>query len=247
MNHLPRAIVATEGNEGVGKSDWALRDTPRPCRYLDFDYGLEGVGGADNDKLMKDVDVVQYDPFGSVGYDVQEDEDVKKCREEIERFKKDWRKAIADKVPLLVVDTFTLAWKAQRVAYPNATWDKIESEFHGLVRAAYLSPHTNVILIHHLKKDWQKDSRGKSFPSGTYSRAGLDSVGTMVEIGIRQHYSPPQTNEMGQVIQKAKRELSIWKARQNIGLVGKRMPMVDWATLCTMVMPKVDWAAQVAK
>jgi len=45
MARMPRMITATEGLEGVGKSDWALRGTPRPCVYLDFDYGLEGIGG----------------------------------------------------------------------------------------------------------------------------------------------------------------------------------------------------------
>lgn len=242
MARLPRMITTTEGLEGVGKSDWALRGTPRPCTFLDFDFGVEGIGGPDSDKLMKGVNVISYDPFGTVGYDIEEDKDRQKCVEEIERFKKDWRKAINDKVPLLVVDTLTLAWKAQRVAYPQETWAKLESEFHGLVRAAYISPHTSLILIHHLKADWMKDSKGSSFPSGTYSRDGLNTIGTMVQLGIRQHFAPPTLGDNNVVVRPGKREYSIVKCRDNAALTGTRGPLVDWVTLCTLVAPKVDWA-----
>jgi hypothetical protein len=248
----PRMIMIDEGAEGSGKTDFALRNTPRPCMYLDFDFGCEGVGGVDNEKLLEGVTLKQYDPFGPMTYNRDEEMDQKRARGEMDRFLADFRAAIKDRVPLLVVDTFTAAWAAQRVARKDDRYLDLEAEFHGLIRSAYMSSHTNLILIHHLKKDWAR-SGDKAYPTGTYSRDGLDSVGTMVQLGIRHTYTPPKIAG-GNLLEQPRFDLTIWKARDNIAMVGQKHTIregeenyIDWPTLCTMVCPGVDWFAQVAR
>lgn len=244
MARMPRMIISTEGGEGSGKTDFALRTTPRPCVYLDFDYGTEGVGGLDNEEMMQDVELIQYDPFGPAYLDEEKEKQAARAKPEVDRFIKDFREAITAKVPTLVVDTFTVAWAAQRVGNPDKRYVEIESEFHGLVRSAFISPHTNLILIHHLKKDWLRTGDGKSFPSGTWSIDGMDGIKTKVQLAIRQAFKPPKIVQ-GQTLEEAKFTTEILKARDNnsmVGFVQEGYPSFE--ELCTMVCPSVDWGSR---
>lgn len=101
---------------------------------------------------------------------------------------------------------------------------------------AYASPRTNVILIHHLKPDWKRDSSGKSYKAGTYSRDGMDGIANMVQLAVRQRFVSPRGDIAGTF------EMDVLKSRDNIGLVGQTFPAVDFVTLCTMVAPEVDWS-----
>lgn len=223
----PRMIVSTEGMEGSGKTHFAL-SAPRPLVYLDFDYGVEGVAGGG------DVERHTYDLMAAIGED---DAVVKRhARETMARFIADWRAALERKIRTLVIDTFSAAWSGQRLARSEDRYIEYEEEFRSLIRAAYTSPHTNVVLIHHLRPDWKRDSTGKSYKAGTWSRDGMDGIANMVQLAVRQRYVAPALGAAGRF------ELDVLKARDNIGLVGQTFDGLDFATLCAMVCPSVDWS-----
>jgi hypothetical protein len=235
-------IASIQGPKGAGKTDIALRGTPRPLTFLDFDYGTEGIGSYDNDELLEGVNLIQYDPFRGSYLGQDETTQAEGAKPEIDRFLADFRAAIKDKVRTLVVDTFTVAWAAQRLGNPERRWVELDAEFHGLIRSAFISPHTNLILIHHEKKDWAKDASGKSFPSGSYSIDGMENIQTAMQLAIRMQHTPRQEVE-GVVIQEPDFTAKILKARDNVDLVGhveKGKPSFE--DLCTLVCPSVDWS-----
>lgn len=236
----PRMVISTEGLDGAGKTDFALRNTPRPVLVLDFDFGCEGLGGADNAKLIEGVERIEYNLLTqqSVG---GTDEMVRRhVTHEMKRFLTDFRKAIGDGVRTLVVDTFSAAYTGQRIARQDDHYLEMTEEFKSLVQAAYASDKTNLILIHHLKADWAKDKAGKSYKSGTYSRDGMEGIATMVQLAIRQRYVPP-VKVGGKLIEDGRFEMEILKCRDQVNLVGQTIPAVDFPTLCTMAYPAIDW------
>lgn len=233
MERKPRMLLSTEGLEGSGKTDFALRGTPRPLTLLDFDYGAEGLGGGDP-ALIAGVTRKTYNLMGAFADD---DAAIKKhVAEVMKRFVGDWRAAIDTKVRTLVVDTFSAAWAGQRVARSEDRYVEYEEEFKSLVRMAYASPHTHLILVHHLKPDWKRDSAGKSYKAGTFSRDAMDGVMTMVQLGIRQRYVAATTAE------KSRFELDVLKCRDNVSLVGQTYSDLDFQTLCSITCPSIDWS-----
>lgn len=232
MTRHPRMIVSTEGAEGSGKTHFALT-APRPLTYLDFDFGVEGVAGGGG------ITHKTYDMMAATW--LPEAAAKRHALDVMRGFVSDFRAAIAAKERTLVVDTFTAAWAGQRLARADDRYIEVEAEFKSLVQAAYASPHTNVILIHHLRPDWKRDSSGKSYKAGTWSRDGMDGIANMVQLAVRQRYVPPQ--KAGELVVKAGGfEIDVLKARDNIGLVGVTYPGMDFATLCGMVCPSVDWS-----
>jgi len=228
----PRIIISTEGEPKSGKTHFALT-APRPLTYLDFDYGVEGVAGSG------DIDRESYDLLAAMW---QPEAQAKRYAQEVmRRFIADFRAALAKPVRTLVVDTFTAAWAGQRLARSEDRYVEMEEEFRALVRAAYASPHTNVILIHHMRPDWKRDSAGKSYKAGTVSRDGMDGIAAMVQLVVRQRYvAPVRAGEM--LVSPGKFEVDMLYSRDNIGLTGQTYPGMDFATLCGVVCPSIDWS-----
>jgi hypothetical protein len=236
---FPRLIISTEGAEGCGKTRFAL-SAPRPHTYLDFDYGLEGVEGADRVDIHHTYDMLAAEWMPEAAAK-------RHALEVMQKFIADFRTAIAAKMRTLTVDTATAAWSGHRFAGADRRYVELEEEFNSLVRIAYASPHTNVILIHHLRPDWKKDTNGKSYKAGTYSRDGMDGILNKVQLGIRQRYVQPVPAKMaGELCVQAgvpgRFEIDVLKCRDNIGLVGATLPGMDFATLGAMVCPTVDWS-----
>lgn len=228
MRH-PRIVISLEGMEGSGKTHFAL-SAPGPIRYLDFDYGLEGVMGGDA------VDRTSYNLLVDLG---SEAEQRRNAQETMKRFIADWRAAIG-KYRTVVADTFTAAWAGQRLARSEDRYVEMEEEFKTLIRQAYDCTTTNVILIHHMRPEFKRDSGGKSYKSGAWSRDGMDGILNMVQLGIRMRYIPP--TRIGQLETPGKFEQEIIKCRDNIGLMGQIFSGLDFPTLCTMAAPDVDWS-----
>lgn len=234
----PRMILSTEGMEGSGKT-WLALSAPGPLRYLDFDYGTEGVGEVPDDaRRAYDLLAATWQP---------EAQAKRYAAEVMQRFVSDFRQAIADQVRTLVVDTFTAAWAGQRLARREDKYVEMEEEFKSLIRMAYASPHTNVILIHHMRQDWKRKADGTSYKADTWSRDGMDGLLNMVQYGIRQRFVPPVPEQRAgafvtQAAVPGRFEVDVLKCRDNIGLVGQVLPGMDFATLCTMACPTVDWS-----
>lgn len=220
--------------EGSGKSYLAL-SMPRPLTYLDFDFGLEGVDGLPPD---------EHKHYDMLAAEWQPEAQAKRYAQDVmKRFIADFREALAKPVRSLVVDTFTAAWAGQRLARgDDDKYVAYEEEFRSLIRAAYASPHTNVLLIHHLARDWKRNTAGKAYKAESYSRDGMDGIANMVQLAIRQRYTPPQVAVGGLRIADGRFEIDVLKCRDNIGLVGTTMPGVDFATLGAIVAPAIDWS-----
>lgn len=238
MMRQPRIIISVEGTEGAGKTRFAL-SAPRPMTYLDFDFGVEGV-----DAVAPEVHH-QYDLLSAQW---MADAAAKRHTQGVmQKFVADFRAAIDGHVRTLVVDTFTAAWGGQRLARSDDKYIEMEAEFKSLVQAAYASPRTNLILIHHLRQDWARDSSGKSYKAKTWSRDGMDGIANMVQLAVRQRFVQPVPAQMaGALVVKAAEpgrfEIDVMKSRDNVGMVGQTLPGVDFATLCSMVAPTVDWS-----
>lgn len=233
MIRRPRMVISDEGLEGSGKSDFALRGTPRPLTYLDFDNGAEGIA-PDVPDLWDGVTRHAYDlsmPLGASDTEVQ-----KRTLAVMKEFLAHFRAAVGT-ARTLVVDTFTAAWAGQRIARSEEKYVVYEEEFRSLVKSVY-DTDTNLILIHHLKPDWKRDSSGKSYKGNTYSRDGMDNVLSLVQLGIRHRYVQP----VAKPPEPGRFEIDVLKCRDQMSLMGVTMPAMDWQTLCTMVCPSVDWS-----
>jgi hypothetical protein len=221
----PRMIISTEGMEGSGKTHFAL-SAPRPILYLDFDYGVEGVS------TDPTLDRRSYNLLpGMLG----EAEMQQHVAREIERFRSDFYDGLG-KFRSLVVDTMSAAWAGQRMKNDDK-YAVHEEEFKSMIRAAYASPHTNVILIHHLRQDWARNQAGKAYKAQTWSRDGMDGIANAVQMAIKQRYVALLSAAI-----PGRFELDVLKCRDNIGLVGQTYVGLDFVTLCTMAAPAIDWS-----
>lgn len=235
----PRMILSTEGLEGSGKTELAF-SAPRPLWHLDFDFGAEGVRNADrvDERRSYDLLAATWQP---------EAQAKKYAQEVMRRYIADFREALEKKARSLVVDTKTAAWAGQRLARSDDKYVEMEEEFRSLIRAAFASPYTNVILIHHMSRDWKRTSEGKSYKAETYSRDGMDGILNMVQMGIRQRFVPPIAAKMAGAMVVAdavpgRFEIEVLKCRDNVGLVGQTFPGMDFPTLCAMAAPLIDWS-----
>jgi hypothetical protein len=222
--------------EGSGKTRFGLT-APRPLWWLDFDFGSEGVEGAERIDELRSYDLLTAEWMPDA-------EAKRYAKSVMARFVADFREALAKKVRSLVVDTHTAAWAGQRLARGGEGGDsytEYEAEFKSLIGAAYASPHTNVILIHHLARDWKRNKEGKAYKGETWSRDGMDGIANAVQLAIRQRYVAPLTSN-GAVAVPGRFEIDVLKCRDNIGLVGTTMPGMDFATLASMACPSVDWS-----
>lgn len=237
MSRQPRMIISTEGQEASGKTFFALNGTPRPLTLLDFDWGSEGLP----EHLLAGITHKTYDVMEGSFWGLGPSESTKKVTEEMQRFLADFRTAIKDQVRTLVVDTFTTAWKSQRIARENDKYAIMEEEFKALVRAAYVSPYTNLILIHHMRVVWGQGKDGRRYPSGAYDRDGMDGIGAMVQLGIKQRFVPPV--KVGNLDTPGRFEMDVYKSRDNPAFMGMTLnPAMDFVTLCSMVAPSIDWS-----
>lgn len=230
-------IVSTEGLEGSGKTFFALNGTPRPLTLLDFDFGVEGLP----ESVQQGVTRKTYDVLEGSFWGLSAAESNKKIADEMARFLADFRTAIKDQVRTLVVDTFTTAWKSQRIYREEAKYAVMEEEFKALVRAAYVSPHTNLILIHHMKVVWGQSKDGRRYPvPGAWDRDGMDGIGAMVQLAIKQRYVAPV--KVGNLDTPGRFEQDILKCRDQQSFMGMTLnPAMNFVELCSMVCPSVKW------
>jgi len=240
LRRAPRMIVSTEGLEGSGKTDFLLRNTPRPVVILDFDFGTEGPGTREP-ALAAGVTRKELDLTLPAGVRPGSAEATKHIRGVMDAFIEEFRAAIGT-ARTLGVDTFSAAWAGQRLARKDdSSYAVYEEEFKSLIRLAYRSEYTNLILTHHMVRDWKRNKDGAAYKGDTYSRDGMDGVLFAVQLGIRQSYGPPQVVNGKKVAEGDGFQIDVLKCRDNQGLVGTRFPTMDFPTLCGIVCPEIDW------
>jgi hypothetical protein len=234
-------VISTEGLEGSGKTDFLLRNTPRPVVILDFDFGTEGPGTREP-ALAAGVTRKELDLTLPAGIRSGTPEAVRHVRGVMDGFLEEFRKAIGV-ARTLGVDTFTAAWAGQRLARKDTdSYAIYEEEFKSLIRLAYRSETTNLILVHHMVRDWKRSKEGAAYKGDTYSRDGMDGVLFAVQLAIRQSFGPPMVVAGKKIADGEGFQMDILKCRDNQGLVGTRWPAMSFPELCGIVCPDVDWA-----
>lgn len=182
-----RLIMALDGKEKSGKSDFALRDTPAPIAVINTDIGLDGViQKFQHDKEIHKSDHILSFPAGGDAKAIATKADAVWIKA-----KRDYFGALEAGVRTLVIDTATELWEILRLArFGKLTqvmphhYGPVNAEFRNLIDRAY-DYNSNVILIHKLKKEYKEGKDGKGSPTGRYERAGFNDTGYRVQINAR--------------------------------------------------------------
>lgn len=183
-----RLIVAIDGLEKSGKSDFALRDTPAPIAVINTDVGLEGVVQKfqDHKEIYKSDHILNF-PIGGDPVKIATMANIVWAKA-----KKDFFGALENKkIRTLVVDTATELWELLRLArFGKLTqvmphhYGPVNAEFRDLINRSY-DYDTNVILLHKLKKEYVTGKDGKGNPTGKWERAGFGDTGYRVQVNAR--------------------------------------------------------------
>lgn len=233
ITRRPRMIMSTQGLTSAGKTTFALKGVPRPVLLLDFDYGSEGLPV----EVLDGVEAAQYDLLAGTFKGESDAARDQIIRSETERFLADYRSAIDEgKYRTIVVDTASVLWSGLRLRY-DKNYAAAEEVMHSLIRAAYKS-NANLTLIHHLTTVWKRNAEGKSYKAhGVYERVGMEGVDNKVQLAIEQRWVPAN-DALGVV---GHFEATVLKARDRKELEGETIENPDWATLCTLAVPDVEW------
>lgn len=230
----PRMLLSSRGLTSAGKTFFALNGTPRPALLLDFDYGAEGLPA----EVLEGVDIAQYDLLAGAFKGESEQARKQIIVAETERFLADYRKAIdSGQYRLVVVDTASVLWSGLRLRHE--TYADAEEVFLSLIRAAYKSHTTNLVLIHHMQTVWARSAEGKPYKkNGVFELVGGEFVESKVQLAVEHKFVAAD-----RVMDTPSRwETHILKCRDNKPLEGEVLVDVDWQTLCTMAAPSVDWS-----
>lgn len=221
-----RLIVNVMGKEKQGKTHVGFT-APGPVVTFDFDYGQEGVVG----KFAKDKKIYSSEfRISEISAD--------KFKSEWERYKKEYRAALAEKeVRSIVVDTATELWELARMAaFGKLTqvmphqYGPLNAEMRGLIRDAY-SSNKSVIFLHKMTQEYINNQ-----PTKNYVMAGFKDTPYSVQVNCLAW----REEEGGDF------HLSVVDCRQNAGLAGMDLvgDMCNFATLATLIFPSTsekDW------
>lgn len=217
-----RVIIAVDGLEKQGKTHFAFT-APHPIAYFDFDTGSEGV----REKFQaKGKRIYVPDPPFNISQDDTKDENAK----EWTRFSDRYLDAIrSGEVRTVIIDTATEAWELKRLAdHGKLTqvlpvhYTKTNAGYRDIIRAAFESTTTNLILLHKLKAEWREGKEGgKANKTGRFERAGFGETGFLVQANFLAYRVPAneRTDQNGVVLEQGWR-LLVKDCRQNPDMAG---------------------------
>jgi hypothetical protein len=232
-------IIAVEGPEGAGKTHWALT-APGPIYFHNFDNGLEGVRGRFADKEVNEYNHA----VERVGIS-----DPRVLRDQADNAVE----AICQSLRLgrsVVVDKADQLWALLSLGYEGETFEKRQDAYQRIIRHAYNSD-ANLIMLHGIRVIFAKNSAGQSYPSGDMTCAGWDGTRSAVQLSFATRFSGNgyQFNtsngrwvQSNGAAQAGQFEQTIIKSRDNVQLVGQMFANTDFAMLCGMACPDVDWS-----
>lgn len=183
-----RLIMALDGREKSGKSDFALRDTPAPIAVINTDIGLDGV----IQKFQDEKEIYKSDYIMDFPTSGDPNKIAEKANTVWTAAKRDYFGALENKqIRTLVVDTATELWELLRLArFGKLTqvmphhYGTVNAEFRNLLDRAY-DYDKNVLLLHKLKKEYKEGKDGKGNPTGRWERAGFGDTGHRVQVNAR--------------------------------------------------------------
>lgn len=187
----PRLIVAVEGLEKQGKTNFALT-APGPLIYQSWDIGDEGV----IEKFQQDK-VIYKAEYGVVITKDDNAETIKaKMDPEWTRCVKDYRIGLDrlrdGSARTIIKDTSTEEWEALRLARLGKVtqvmphhYGPLNTEYTGLIKELYDTPG-NAVFLMKLKDEWLDNvATGKSNRTGKHERAGHKDMGYLVQVNCR--------------------------------------------------------------
>ncbi len=255
----PRIIMSVEGQEGCGKSHFALT-APGPIGYIDFDVGSEGVvekfkkGLKGCPKREIYLSKFRIPITGKAAKKASAEVKQKFTSEAAKQAEPIWDKVVNDYVlaldgrfKTLIVDTGTEMHEMIRLARLGKltevmpeNYGPVNAEFRDLVRLAYDSD-ANVIFLHKMKEEWVKrKGSNRSDPTGNYIRQGFNGMGYLMQVNLqmlwdkdwRKHYD---TYDEAFTIE-------VTKCRHNAELRGEviEAPFNTFPFVAQMVMPETS-------
>lgn len=215
-----RVIIAVDGLEKQGKTHFAFT-APGPIAYFDIDTGSEGV----IEKFQaKGKRIIVPDP----PFVISQSDGKDKNEKEWTRFNDLYLNAIrSGEVRTVAIDTATELWELLRLAEHGKLtqvlpvhYTKTNAKYREVIRAAFESTTTNLILLHKLKAEWlaSKADPSKANKSGKYERAGFGETGFLVQANLTAYRVSPA--DRADTPQDPGWRLLVKDCRQNPDLAG---------------------------
>lgn len=236
----PRMVVGVEGQESSGKTHFALT-APGPITYLNLDNGLEGV--LDNALFAeKHVEVKNYPTNLPEGMAIEGQAARAWYKNIVSTLFADYRAAIRDGARTVVLDTGTELLNFIKLSSAeDKKWVEWTEEYRQIFKLSYESEQTSVIVLHRVKPVWGKQD-GKSYKkAGEWEPDFYEGTPHDLQLRIRTRFQPPIV-EGGQIIRASAFWQDILKSRDNVSLTGLTMPAMDFASVCGLACPSVDWS-----
>lgn len=208
----PRLVLSLDGLDKEGKTHYALMTTPTPVRVISNDTGTEFVAQKARTK-GRDVKVMYLDiPEPNPAVTAARDVDA----QDLERWQKEWKRAKGalqaigrDKaVKTLAVDTTNKLWSLCLLSHfgkikkiPQHLREEPNSEFYKMLWDLYKSREDlNIILLHHMGKEYKPNAKGDQEWTGGHERKGWNQIGGFVDMTVRagwdgtKNYATNQAN-----------------------------------------------------
>jgi len=223
-----RLILSLEALEGAGKTRFTL-SAPGPIAFINFDYGLEGVVEAFQDRKPIYVATVKLDFTGG------KESIITAAEKELAKVETNYQTALKQ-ARTIVIDTGTELWQLLRLAafgrldkvMPHQ-YAEVNQAMTRLIKLAYDS-EANLLVTHRLKEQWVNDKR-----TGQFEFDGMKDIPYLVQAHARMWVAEDGYH------------LKVGKCRQNATLVGLELmnEMITFPMLAGMVFPDSepkDWA-----
>ena len=228
---VPRLAINLEALDKCGKSHYAFLTTPDPIVAVTNDPGTLHIVKKAHQAGRRFNGVMQLN-YATPDPAVTRTADVD--REEWMAWKKEWARyksgiyALLNEDPrspnrtrTLIKDTETDVWTLCMLAHFGKTV-KIEQHMRTEANADYSKvywdlykgrPDLNMILIHKLKKQYVKNSKGNSDWNGEYETSGMNQVGYHVDFTLKAAWDPQYKSFYTEITKPT---------RYGAGLAGKR-------------------------
>lgn len=246
-----RLIMAIRGQDGSGKTHFALT-APEPICHIAFDIGgLEGVREkfvcgdvTGTPKTIYEIRIKRLRPAkkGNVNK-AEQISTMNQAREQLEKFQDAFRGALASGVRSLIVDQETDLWELSRLAEFGTEsnvahlYAQLNSKYEELLFSAYEYPGINLALIQKMKKQYigrknPKTGEVEDKWEGGWEPAGYGNLRYVVQETVLCSRDP-ETKEF---------KLEVGKCRQNALCTGLELTGDDisWGNLGTNIFPDSD-------
>jgi hypothetical protein len=200
---IPRLAINLEALDKCGKTHYALFTTPDPICLVTNDPGTvhvtkKAIAAGRRIPHILELDYNSPDPAITKTADVDKQE-WSAWIKEWNRYKAGMKALEKDtSIRTLVRDTETDIWQLCMLSHFGKT-QKIEQHMRTEANADYAKvfndlyrarPDLNMVLIHKLKKQYVKNSKGNADWTGDYETSGMNQVAFHVDLSLKAGWDP---------------------------------------------------------